>query len=348
MKGRSLRRCTDTDTRRTAPSRVVAAIHHDFVSKISSPENATAERTACPLPMTTLHDLALTCRLVSASLALCLASCAVPPANDDLPAYDDKSAGNRGDAAPPADLSLGAAPSGQPPESSAGSGASGPSDGGGALAPCPPGAATLPWLCDGFEAVALDAAWSPKIQGGTVGRRSGGATGAGSLGAGFVTLPGGHGQAALSYAPKGNAAGAGAGVRFAVRVPKGSYPPRLGIGALRGAGAAAFVLELDAGVHVVVRDTVGMGALVSVGDLAFDAWTTVSIELDVASKTVTATMPGATRTLSLDPTRASAAVEAIEVGLSYDGGADPSESIMLGFDDVVIGRGLASSPSPSP
>jgi hypothetical protein len=279
--------------------------------------------------------------LASIGFVLTAIGCAVPPSTDELPVSDEPATKHH-DPATPAEVTLTASAGGSVADPSGPGAGVGGTDAGGAAVPCPPGAAKLPWLCDGFEAAALDAAWSTRIQGGAVGPKKGGASGAASLGAGFATLPSGRGTAAVAYVPSASAVAAGAGLRFAVRVPNDGYPQRLGIGALRGVASDAFVLELDGGVHVVLRDTAGMGSVVSVGDLAFDTWTCVSIELDAGGKTVTATMPGVSREMAIDAARAGASIGSVEVGLTYDEGANANASIGLGFDDVVIGRGLTA------
>lgn len=292
--------------------------------------------------------------------ALALAACATPALDDALVVADDR-ASSRGVHGSHVDAGSGDGalkPSesggGSPGTSASTGGAFGAYDGGagkdGGGGACPLGAAGVGWLCDGFEGTEFDAEWSKVlVQGGGVGLHKGGATGAGSFGAGFGTLPPGIGQAALSAALPGTVAASGAGLRFAVRVPRDGYPTRVGIGALRGAGGSAFVLELDVnGTQLVVRDTTGAAATMAVGTIPFDQWTCVSVELDVAGNKVHASIPGVTHSMPITAARASVALTAVEVGLTYDAGANANASIGLGFDDVVIGRGVTPCGAAAP
>jgi hypothetical protein len=271
-------------------------------------------------------------------------ACASPPLDDEIPVSDAPAARKSGSSGASGDGALHPDPAAPLAGSSDGGGGGG--DGGtGSGSGCPAGSAALPWLCDGFESATLDVAWSPSLQAGDVQLRKGGASGASSLRAGFAMLPAGIGKAAVTHALPAVAAAPGVGVRFAILVQADSYPSRIGIAALRGAGAgagtAAFALELEGdGKQLVVRDTAGMGSVTSIGDVARDRWTCVSLELDVATKALTATMSGTSRSIPLDGARASALIAAVEVGVTYDMGANSGASIGLGFDDVVVGRGL--------
>ena len=270
--------------------------------------------------------------LVMACFAILATACSAPLSREALPVSDDPWAGR--DAA------------GSKEAASPGAGAetveSPLPDG---VPTCAPNVAEHPLFCDGFEGASLNGAWFLEpLEGGTVHLKAGGAHGTASLAATFGTLPSGLGKAAVSYKLAPGVATAGAGARFSVHVVHDGYPRHLGLAALRGAKGAGFVVELDEGQHIVVRDTLGTTPALVVGDVPFDAWTCVSVELDAAGLALVATLPDAARSAPVSAARAAASLESVEIGLTYDEGANVRASVGIGFDDVVIGHALRACP----
>ena len=209
-----------------------------------------------------------------------------------------------------------------------------------ATAKCPELGISGAFMCDGFESSALAASWLQVVHAGNVDGFSSkrAAAGTHSLAAAFDPLPA-SGRAALSYhgafaaSPKAQSVA----MQFSVYLPKDGYPTSLPLGGFHGA-SGDLTVSMSNSSQIVLSDKLAGGSKAhTLGSSALGTWQCV--EILIADNGALDAWLG--KTHALHGTLASGAssfnsVDAVEIGLSYVGGANPNASVVGFYDDVVV------------
>ena len=195
-------------------------------------------------------------------------------------------------------------------------------------------------FCDGFESSAMSSSWTPVVDGGEVhpyyAQRA--AAGAHSLQAAFDPLPA-AGRAALSYSAAfaSPTKPTSIAMQFSFYLPKDGYPTVLPLGGFHGT-SGALTVSLNGSQHITLTDKLAGGnKTYTLGNAQLGSWQCVELQVD-AKGTLDAwlgTSHLATGSLASGGS-AFSAIDAAEIGLSYDEGKNPNASVVAYFDDVVV------------
>lgn len=195
-------------------------------------------------------------------------------------------------------------------------------------------------FCDGFEGAAMAPSWTPVVDGGEVhpfyAQRA--AAGSHSLEAAFDPLPA-VGRAALSYdgAFKAGTKPTSIAMQFSFYLPKDGYPTVLPLGGFHGT-SGALTVSLSGSQHITLTDKLAGGnKTITLGNAQLGTWQCVELQVD--SKGTLDAWLGTTHTPTgklASGATAFSAIDAAEVGLSYDEGKNPNASVVAFFDDVVV------------
>ncbi len=209
-----------------------------------------------------------------------------------------------------------------------------------AAAKCPELGISGAFMCDGFESTALATAWLKVVVAGDVDGFSSkrAAAGTHSLAAAFAPLPS-SGRAALSYhgafaaSPKPHSVA----MQFSVYLPKDGYPTALPLGGFHGA-SGDLTVSMNNSSQIVLSDKLAGGTkLHALGASALGTWQ--CIEIQIADSGALDAWLGKTHalhgTLASGPSSFTS-VDAVEIGLSYVGGANANASVVGFYDDVVV------------